>query len=106
RAGSGARLYARPPASRRAGPGSRATPRGSARTGVRSLRVALAGVVHELRVLLLKGERDVADRAVAVLGDQQVGLAGPLALLFRVVLLAVDEHHEVGVLLEVPGLAQ
>ncbi len=69
------------------------------------MRVALAGVVHELRVLLLEGQRDFADRAVAVLGDDQVRLAGALGLLV-VVLVAVDEHHQVGVLLEVPALAQ
>ena len=69
------------------------------------MRVALAGVVQELRVLLLERERDFADRAVAVLGDDQVGLAGALGVLV-VVLVAVDEHHQVGVLLEVPRLAQ
>src|ERR1700728_3757292 len=69
------------------------------------LRVALAGVVEELRVLLLERQRDFADGAVAVLGDDQVGLAGALGVLV-VVLVAVDEHHQVGVLLEVPRLAQ
>src|SRR5271166_1942126 len=44
----------------------------------RSLRVALARVVHELRILLLEGQGDFADRSVAVLGDQQVGLARAL----------------------------
>src|ERR1700683_180840 len=71
----------------------------------RLLRIALAGVVHELRVLLLEGQRDFADRPVAVLGDDQIGLSGTLGVLV-VVLVAVDEHHQVGVLLEVPRLAQ
>src|ERR1017187_1852936 len=72
---------------------------------IRLLRIALPGVVQELRVLLLEGERDFADRPVAVLGDDQVGHAGALGVLV-VVLVAVDEHHQVGVLLEVPALAQ
>src|SRR5256885_5111961 len=38
----------------------------------RSLLVAVAGVVEELRVLLAERQRDVAQPAVAVLGDQQV----------------------------------
>ncbi len=63
------------------------------------------GVAEELGVLLLEGQRDFADRPVAVLGDDQVGLARTLGVLV-VVLVAVDEHHQVGVLLEVPGLAQ
>ena len=47
----------------------------------------------------------VPEAAVAVLGDDQVG--DPLALgLLVVVLVAVDEHHEVGVLLDRAGLAQ
>src|SRR5882757_10770005 len=60
--------------------------RGSA--PLHSWRVALAGVVHELRILLLEGERDFAHRPVAVLGDDQVGLAGSLGVLV-VVLVAV-----------------
>src|SRR3712207_5164615 len=54
---------------------------------------ALPGVVEELRVLLLEGQRDVPDRAVAVLGDDDVGLALALGLAV-VVLLAVDEGDE------------
>src|SRR5271155_2415572 len=58
------------------------------------LCVALAGVIQELRVLLLERQRDFADRPVAMLGDDQIGLAGALGVLV-VVLVAVDEHHEV-----------
>ena len=47
-------------------------------------------------------QRDIADRPVAVLGDDDVGLAQPLGLPV-VVLVAVDEHHEVGVLLDRPA---
>src|SRR5260221_2222565 len=64
-----------------------------------SLREPVARVIHEPRVLALEREHDVTDRAVAVLGDDDVRLARPLGLLV-VVLLAVDEHHEVGVLLD------
>ena len=53
-------------------------------------------------ILLLEGEHDLADRPVAVLGDDDVGLAGALGVLL-VVLLAVDEHHQVGVLLDLAG---
>src|ERR1700733_5156474 len=70
-----------------------------------SRREPLAGVVHELRVLLLEGQDDVADRAVAVFGDDDVRLAWPLRLLV-VVLLAVDEHDGVRVLLDLPGFAE
>ena len=45
---------------------------------MRSCREPLPGVVHELRVLLLEGQHDVADRPVAVLGDDDVGLARAL----------------------------
>src|ERR1022692_530142 len=65
----------------------------------------LAGVVHELRVLLLECERNLADGTIPMLGDDQVRLAGSLGILV-VVLVAVDEHHQIGVLLEVPRLAQ
>src|SRR3954469_20020337 len=60
---------------------------------------------QEARVLALEGERHVAQAAVAVLGDDEVGLARAVGVLV-VVLVAVDEHHEVGVLLDLAGLAQ
>ena len=40
-----------------------------------------------------------------MLGDDDVRLAGPLGLLV-VVLVAVDEHDQVGVLLDLAGLAE
>ena len=67
---------------------------------------ASSGPVHEPHELVLEHERHLAQRAVAVLGDQQVGLAGPLAGLGVVVVVAVDEDHEVGVLLDLARLAQ
>src|SRR4029079_11626532 len=61
----------------------------------------IPGVRHEAGELLLDGELDGADPAVAVLGDDQV--RDPFALgLVVVVLVAVDEHHEVRVLLDRP----
>src|SRR5688500_13447402 len=60
--------------------------------------------VDEEGEILLPGELDVAGRAVALLGDDDLRLAlqPPLLDLLRavVVLLAVDEHHDVGVLLD------
>src|SRR5947209_18115285 len=69
-----------------------------------SLPEPVAGVVHEPRVLPLEREHDVADRPVAVLGHDDVGLALALGVLV-VVLLAVDEHHQVAVLLDLTGVA-
>src|SRR6476620_9110141 len=66
----------------------------------------LRRAVHEARELALEDERDLAEPAVAVLGDDQVGLAGTLGGLGVVVLVAVDEDDQVGVLLDLPGLAQ
>src|SRR5581483_607749 len=82
-----------------------ASPPGQSSSRRPSLHKPRAGVVHELRVLLLEGEHDIAYRPIAVLGDDQVGLARTLGLRL-VVLLAVDEHHEVGVLLDCAGLPQ
>src|SRR5688572_19724987 len=66
--------------------------------GVRRRRV-----VVEPRELVVPGELHVAGRAVALLADQELGLAADLlaVLLVRhVILLAVDEHHHVGILLD------
>ncbi|MDF2782518.1 MAG: hypothetical protein K0S96_2323 [Geminicoccaceae bacterium] len=81
-------------------------------------------------MLRVEGELDRADRAVALLGDVEIGDAAavlvalpPLAVLLvvllvaltgarlglgalQVVLVAVDEHHHVGVLLDRAGFAQ
>src|SRR5580704_16887314 len=75
------------------------------RPPVRSPREPLAGVVHELRVLVLERQHDVPHRPVPVHGDDDVRLAGPLGILV-VVLLAVDEHHEVRVLLDLAAFAK
>src|SRR5689334_5026295 len=61
---------------------------------------------EEAGVLVLEGQWDVAQAAVSVLGDDQLRLARPVGRLREVVLVAVDEHDEVGVLLEVARLPQ
>ena len=79
--------------------------RRSDRSGCLSGRASTAREVHELGVALEEREHDVADRPVAVLGDDHVGLARALGVAV-VVLVAVDEHDDVGVLLDLPRLAQ
>src|SRR5699024_6842425 len=66
---------------------------------------ARAGHVSEPGVVPLEGDRDRLGGAVAVLGDDEVRLAGAGGLLL-VVVLAVDEQDEVGVLLDRARLAQ
>ena len=61
--------------------------------------VVLWREVGELRVPLQEGELLGADRAVAVLGEDHLGQALILGVLV-VVLVAVEEHHEVRVLLD------
>ncbi len=62
--------------------------------------------VGELRVALQERELDRVGRAVAVLGEDHLGQALLVGLLRVVVLVAVDEHDQVGVLLDRAGLAQ
>src|SRR6476620_9188021 len=77
------------------------------RIGRRSERGAiLRQQVHELGKLAAEDELDPVDRAVAVLGDDELRDARFLGLLRVVVLVAVDEHDEVRVLLDGAGLAQ
>ena len=64
-----------------------------------------AGVVGEGHVVAEKDEREVAGRAVALLGDDDVGDALALGLLV-VELLAVEEDDDVGVLLDRARVAQ
>src|SRR6476661_3039353 len=61
--------------------------------------------VGELRVTREEREHDVADGTVPVLGDDDVGLARTLGVAV-VVLVAVDEHDDVRVLLDLAGLAE
>src|SRR5215204_6129977 len=61
---------------------------------------ATAFEVLETRVVADERELDRADRAVALLRDDDFGLAGVVILGPLVAVLAVDEHHDVGVLLE------
>src|SRR5215204_5113433 len=66
--------------------------------------------VLEARVFLDECELDGADRPVALLADDDLGrplgLGVRVSLGVAVLLLAEDEHDDVGVLLEGPGLAQ
>src|SRR3954453_18540690 len=73
----------------------------------RSPTAEVAFLVHvgELRIAAQEREHHLADRAVPVLGDDDVRLARPLRVAV-VVLVAVDEHDDVGVLLDLTGLAQ
>ena len=66
-----------------------------------SIRTAQSAVGHvdEPRVVTLEGDRDVTGRAVAVFGHDQVRLAGAGGLLL-VGVLAVQQDHHVGVLLD------
>src|SRR6195952_5744340 len=70
-------------------------------------RARLRSVSHvdEARVVALEADGDVAGGAVAVLGPDDVGLAGAGGLLL-VDVLAVQQHHDVGVLLDRARLAQ
>ena len=52
---------------------------------------------------MLPEELDIADRAVSLLGDDDLRLAAnafPILVVGLVILLAVDEHHHVGILLD------
>src|SRR5512132_2035104 len=68
-------------------------------------RLLLARPVGELRVVLEEDEADRAYGAVAVLGEDQLGAAGILGL-GVVVVVAIEEADDVGVLLDRPGFAQ
>ena len=57
------------------------------------------GHVHEPRVVTLEGDGEVAGRAVAVLGHDEIGLPGARGLLL-VHVFAMQQDHHVGVLLQ------
>jgi len=63
-------------------------------------RRSIPRIAHEPRILGQEGQRHRAERAVAVLGDDQVSFAGTLRVSRVVVVVAVDEDHQVGVLLD------
>src|SRR5664279_1621508 len=74
---------------------------------VGDLGIALAGVVHEAGLGLLEPQLDLAGWPVAMLGQLQVDdLAIRVLVLAGAFLLAPQEHDQVGVLLDRPGLAQ
>src|SRR5512138_769399 len=103
---------------------------GAASASVVGGEVVIGDQVAEARGIAVEGELTRADRPVALLGDDDLGLAvGALAALLPalqalvelvvvlavalrglgalgVVLLTVDEHDDVGVLLDRAGLAQ
>src|SRR5215467_4845770 len=60
----------------------------------------------ELRALAQERERDVSRGAVPLLGDDDGGLALQRRIVRLVVLLAIDEEHDVRVLLDAPRLSQ
>ncbi len=66
----------------------------------------MAGEVGELREAVEEDQLASADRTVPMLGDDHVGETVRLVLGIAVVVLAEEEGNEVGVLLELPGLAQ
>ena len=61
--------------------------------------------VVEAGELILEGELDGAGWPVTVLGDDDIGDAATVGV-FVVIFLAVDEKHNVGVLLKRTGLTQ
>src|SRR3954451_23803009 len=71
----------------------------------RSAEVPLAKHIGELRIPRQESEHDLAHGTVAVLRDDYVCLTRTLRVAV-VVLVSVDEHHEVGVLLDLPRFAQ
>ena len=64
---------------------------------------ALVLHVHKARVVALEGGGDRAGLAVAVFGDDEVGLAEAGGLLV-VDVVAVQQDHHVGILLQTPAL--
>src|SRR5215471_13589343 len=93
-------------------------------------QMVVAGEIGELRHFALEVERHRADRAVALFGDEDVGGVSDFLAVFLpaldplvefvdrlvltllrfgslvIVLLAIDEHDDVGVLLDRAGFAQ
>src|SRR5581483_10334285 len=71
--------------------------------------VAFLGQILEARVVLQPGKLDVSSRAVALFGDDDVGLAGNSGFFFvvrAVVFVAMDEPHHVGVLFDGAAFSQ
>src|SRR5260221_1382569 len=75
-------------------------------------RSLLAGFVVALKHIgeaggiVQKGQIELADRTVALLGDDDFGTAFEVWVILLVDLLAKDKHNNVGVLLNRPGFAQ
>jgi hypothetical protein len=87
-------------------------PRG--RSPSRRIRLSPRRIVGEMRRRPVEQQVRHAGRPMALLGDQDFGLAGRrvprrrigAAVAFEVVLVAIDEHHHVGVLLDRAGVAE
>src|SRR5690242_9253075 len=87
-----------------------------------SRQTAFVGKIREARHVVLELQRHRAGRSMALLADDDFGLAVrdfhfrlPLEMLFRpgprfavleIILLAINEHHHVGVLLDRAGFTQ
>src|SRR5206468_11862156 len=84
-----------------------APPRSARRESSAGLRVALTGVADEPGLALLEPEVHLAGGPVAVLRELELhDLAVLLGVLPRSLLVAPEEQHQVGVLLDRTGLAQ
>jgi hypothetical protein len=69
-------------------------------------RLLLSREVGEFREPVEEDQLAGADRAVSVLGDDQVGEAVGLVVGIAVVVLAKEERDQIRVLLKLPGLAK
>lgn len=65
-------------------------------------------LIEEPGVILFPDQFDIADWAVSLFGDDDLGLSGKFDCFvgFVVVLFAVDEHDDVGVLFDRTGLTE
>ena len=66
----------------------------------------LAIQAHKTQALWMEVELNLADRAVAVLGDDQISDVLDFWVVWFVVAWAVNKAYDVGVLLDGAGLAQ
>ena len=65
-------------------------------------RKAFRGFIEEARVLTFPKKIDFTDGTIALLGDDDLSLSGVLCGSFAtmIILFAVDEHHDVGILFD------
>ena len=67
--------------------------------------VAIEGSVYESCILCLPSEDDGTDRTVTLLRDDDLRLMRMLRI-FIIVLITIQEHHDIGILLDRTGLSQ